>query len=255
MRKNFINVKELEDKINFAFFTSVGGVSKKEYRSLNCSKNNKDLKNNVKKNINIAKNKLKIRDKKLKLINQLHSNKILNVNIKNFKQEMYGDGLLTENKNIALGVLTADCAPIFIFDTTKNIICCLHSGWKGTLNNIVKNAVKKITNKKVNKNNIIAVIGPCLGYKNYEVDKKFKTKFIKKNKLYKNFFLSKNKLKDLFNLRELINFQLKSEGISKIYNIRKDTYKNSHIFFSHRKATHKNSGKTGRMINIISFKD
>ena len=94
-----------------------------------------------------------------------------------------------------------------------------------------------------------------MGYKNYEVDKKFKTKFIKKNKLYKNFFLSKNKLKDLFNLRELINFQLKSEGISKIYNIRKDTYKNSHIFFSHRRATHQNKIQTGRMINIISLRD
>ena len=81
--------------------------------------------------------------------------------------------------------------------------------------NITKEGIKKIKNKKINKKDIIAVVGPCLGFKNYEVDKKFKSKFIKKNKILSKFFKPKNKNKDLFNLRGLINYQLKKEGISK----------------------------------------
>ena len=99
------------------------------------------------------------------------------------------------------------------------------------------------------------MVGPCLGFENFEVDKNFKIKFLKKNKYYSKFFSHKNENKDLFNLRNLINFQLKKEGIQKIYNIRKNTYKYSDYFFSHRRAIHENKVMTGRMINIISFRD
>ncbi len=255
MFKNYFNIKKLSNKINFGFFTSLGGSSNGNYLSLNCSKNNKDKKINVKKNINIAIKKLGIENKKLKLINQIHSNKIFLVDKNNFKNELYGDGLITTEKNIALGVLTADCAPIFIYDIQKTIICCLHSGWKGTLSNISKEGIKILKNNNIDISSSVAVIGPCLGFSSYEVNKKFKSKFIKKNKLYEKFFKSKNNIKDLFDLRGLINFQLKMEGLNKIYNIRKDTYKNADIFFSHRRATHQNKLETGRMINILSFRD
>ena len=94
-----------------------------------------------------------------------------------------------------------------------------------------------------------------MGVNNFEVDKKFKLKFIKKNKSYQKFFKSKNRNKDIFELRSLINFQISKERIDNVFNIRKDTYKNSHIFFSHRRATHQNKIQTGRMINIISLRD
>ena len=255
MIKNYINLKKLEKKIHIGFFTSKDGVSKGDYSSLNCAKNNQDTKSNVKKNIDIALSKLGIANKKLKLINQIHSKKIFVINKKNYKKKFFGDGLITKDKDFALAVLTADCAPIFIFDIQQGIVCCLHSGWKGTLYNIVRDGIKKLKNKKIKNSNMVAIIGPCLGFKNYEVDKKFKSKFIKKNNSYTSFFKSKNKNKDLFNLRGLINFQLKNEGVKNIYNINRDTYKNNHIFFSHRRATHQNKNNTGRMINIISLKD
>ena len=91
--------------------------------------------------------------------------------------------------------------------------------------------------------------------KNFEVDKSFKLKFIRKNTSYSKFFRSKNSYKDLLDLRGLLNYQLKKEGIKKIYNIRKDTYKNSKIFFSHRRSTHQNKKESGRMINIIALRD
>tara|TARA_A100001011_G_scaffold49005_1_gene46743 strand:+ start:21569 stop:22336 length:768 start_codon:yes stop_codon:yes gene_type:complete len=255
MKKNFLTIKKLEDNINFGFFKSVGGVSKGTYASLNCSKSSKDNKNSINKNIIIAKNKLGIGKKKLKIINQIHSNKIFFINNKNYKNEYYGDGLVTKEKNIALAILTADCAPIFIFDIQKNFICCLHAGWKGALSEIIKKSIIKLKNKRIKSKNMVAVIGPCLGFKNFEVDKNFKLDFIKKDTSYMQFFKSKNKNKDLFNLRSLINFQLKKAGMKNVYNINRDTYKNGHIFFSHRRSSHQNKIKTGRMINIISFRD
>ena len=253
--QNFININKFVDIVNLGFFTSKGGISKGDFNSLNCSKSNDDKKNNVSKNIKIALNALGIEKKRLKLINQIHSNKIFFINNNNLNKDIFGDGLITENKNIALGILTADCAPIFIFDKKKSIVCCLHSGWKGALNNIVSKGIKKIKRKKIKSQNIIVIVGPCLGFNNFEVDKKFKLKFIKKNKSYQKFFKSKNRNKDIFDLRNLINFQISKEGINNVFNIRKDTYKNSHIFFSHRRATHQNKIQTGRMINIISLRD
>ena len=253
--QNFININKFIDIVNLGFFTSKGGISKGDFNSLNCSKSNDDKKNNVSKNIKIAINALGIKKKRLKLINQIHSNKIFFVNNNNLNKDIYGDGLITENKNIALGILTADCAPIFIFDKKKSIVCCLHSGWKGALNNIVSKGIKKIKRRKIKSQNIIVIVGPCLGFNNFEVDKKFKLKFIKKNRSYQKFFKSKNRNKDIFNLRSLINFQISKERIDNVFNIRKDTYKNSHIFFSHRRATHQNKIQTGRMINIISLRD
>ena len=255
INNNFINIKKYENKIHFGFFTSKGGVSRGNYKSLNCSINSKDNKNFVKKNINIALKKLKIEKKKLKLINQIHSNKIYLVNNKNIKNEYFGDGIITSNKNLAIGVLTADCAPIFMFDLQNSIICCLHSGWKGSLLNIVEKGVKKLKlNQKIKNTNIVAVVGPCLGSKNFEVNKNFKSKFIKKRKIYGKFFKTKNLNKDLFDLRKMINYQLKKAGVRSIYNINRDTYKYSDIFFSHRRACHQNKTETGRMINIISLK-
>ncbi len=253
--QNFININKFVDIVNLGFFTSKGGISKGDFNSLNCNKSNDDKKNNVSGNIKIALNALGIEKKRLKLINQIHSNKIFFINNNNLNKDIYGDGLITENKNIALGILTADCAPIFIFDKKKSIVCCLHSGWKGALNNIVSKGIKKIKRKKIKSQNIVVIVGPCLGFSNFEVDKKFKLKFIKKNRSYQKFFKSKNRNKDIFDLRSLINFQISKERIDNVFNIRKDTYKNSHIFFSHRRATHQNKIQTGRMINIISLRD
>ena len=85
MIKNYLSIKKFNnDKIKFGFFTSRGGVSRGNYFSLNCSKNNKDNKVNVSKNITIALQKLDLKNQKLKLINQIHSNKIFYINKKNF---------------------------------------------------------------------------------------------------------------------------------------------------------------------------
>ena len=74
--KNYLNLKKFDNDINFGFFKSIGGVSKGDYSSLNCSKSNKDKLEDVLQNIKIASQNLRIEKKKLKLINQTHSNNV-----------------------------------------------------------------------------------------------------------------------------------------------------------------------------------
>ena len=107
----------------------------------------------------------------------MHSSKVVHINKSNINKKIEADGMMTSLQNVVLGVLTADCAPIFIYDDKKKFVCCLHSGWKGTLKNISKNAIIFFDKKKINRKNLTEIIGPCLNRKNYKINKIFKKKF------------------------------------------------------------------------------
>ena len=255
MKEIFLKIDKANyHHISYGFFTRVGGFSKNNYSSLNCNSSSGDNPQIVKKNIEVAMDLLSLKNKKLKLPNQIHSNIIEEINNKNLNKEIKADGLITNDFSIAIGILTADCTPIFIFDKSKSFICCLHVGWKGCLMNIVKNSIKLIHKYNHNIDDIIVIIGPCLSKENFEVSLNFKEKFIKSDPYYKKFFKKNYPDKDLFDMRGLINFQYKILGITNIFNVNENTYLNNELFFSHRRATHEKLSGTGRMINIISFR-
>ena len=102
--------------------------------------------------------------------------------------------------------------------------------------------------------NIKAIIGPCISQKNYEVDNKIFIKYLKKNKNYKKFFHLKNSKKYNFDLFGTLKYQLNKIGIETLGFYKEDTYKYKNKYYSHRRSTHLNEKKTGRMINIIGFK-
>ena len=254
INKNFFIIKQISNnKIKHGFFTRLGGFSKKQFKSLNCSNSNGDIQKIVHKNRLIALKKLQLDKKKLILLKQTHSSKVKIINTNNQNKIIEADGMITSLNNLVLGVLTADCAPIFIYDNKSKFVCCLHSGWKGALNNISKNAIKIFDKNNIKSDKLIAIIGPCLGWKNYEVDKNFEKKFIKKNQKYSKFFKHKNSLKSYFNLRGIINYQLKELGLKKVQNINMDTYTNESLFFSHRRSFHKGKKSSGRLISLISL--
>ena len=249
--KNFFFIKE--SHLKHGFFTRLDGLSKKQYRSLNCSFSNDDDKKNVNENRLIAIKNLNLNKKKLILISQTHSSKVIRITKNNLDKDIKADGVITSLNNVVLGILTADCAPVIIYDDKNKFVCNLHSGWKGSLNNISQTAIKLFDKYQIKRKNLTAIVGPCLGVKNYEVDKNFQRIFIEKNIKYTKFFRYKNKKKSYFNLRALINYQLSELGLKKIYNINRDTYSSESLFFSHRRATHKGQKTTGRLINLISL--
>ncbi|MDO5555791.1 MAG: peptidoglycan editing factor PgeF [Clostridia bacterium] len=88
------------------------------------------------------------------------------------------DGLITNEKDKILSLTFADCTPIYLFDKQKNIIGNIHSGWKGTLKQIAKEAVNKMINEfKSNPQDIICVIGPTIRKCHFEVDEDIKNNF------------------------------------------------------------------------------
>ena len=193
---------------------------------------------------------------KLKFISQTHSNQVAIIDKNNFSSTVEADGSITQDKDISLAVLTADCCPIFIYDSDINFICCLHAGWKGCLLNIVGSALEQIQTIQSNVNKIFAIIGPCLNKANFEVKTDLKEQFVIKNSNYDKFFTNMKKTKKtLFDMRGLIQFQFNKNLVNNVYHINFDTYENENLFFSHRRSTHDKTLPTGRMINIIGFKN
>ena len=141
------------------------------------------------------------------LMHQTHSNKVKEINKNNFRRTIYCDSIITRMNQIALGVVTADCVPILVFDKKNKIIGCIHAGWKGALKGIIKNTILKM--KKLHfRNELYASIGPCIGKKNYEVDNDFFKKFVLKSKKNLRYFSKKNKKKKFFNLRKFVSDKL-----------------------------------------------
>ena len=234
------------------FFGMKGGVSSGQFSSLNCGLGSLDKKKNVIKNLNIAKKRIGCKKNNLLLLNQVHSNKIFKIN-NILKKKLIGDGFFTSKKNIALGILTADCAPVFIYDKKLKIIGAAHAGWKGAYKGIIKNLINSLKKEGSKTNNIIAVIGPCISKKNYEVKNDFVKKFLKKNKKNKIFF-DFNSKNIHFDLSHYIKHQLLSMGIRRIEVIKKDTYAKKNNFFSSRRSSKKNFNDYGRNISLIMIK-
>ena len=235
--------------IKHCFFSRKNGFSKGIYQGLNCGRGSKDLKVNVLKNLYYVSQKLLVKKNKLILMNQTHSNKVIEINKNNYKKKINSDAIITKVNGLALGVLTADCVPIIIYDYRNKVIGCIHAGWKGAISGIIRNTVNKI--KQLNSNcKIFASIGPCIGKKSYEVDLDFYKKFIYKSKKYKKYFSQKNKSKKLFNLRKFVADKL-LELNDKIDHINRDTFTEKTNFFSYRRSCKMKQNDYGRCLSVI----
>ena len=238
--------------IEHGFFNSKGGFSKGIYKSLNCGVGSSDKKISVNRNLNLVLKKLNSKKKKLVLLNQVHSNKVFYIKKKS-KKKLVGDGIITKNNSLAIGILTADCSPILFFDPKQKIIGAAHAGWKGAFKKIGKKMITKFHNMGSKLDDLQVVIGPTISKNNYEVKTEFKLKFLKQNLSNRIFFKNKKK-KIYFDLVGYISFQLKKSGIKNIEIIKKDTYNPKNNFFSARRSLKKKFDDYGRNISIIMIK-
>ena len=236
-------------QIKHYFFSRKNGFSKGIYKGLNCGKGSKDKKGNVQKNLDYVEKKMDVEKGKLILMHQTHSNKVVEIKKYNYKKKVIADAMVTKMKGFALGVVTADCVPILIYDTKNQIVGCIHAGWKGAFLGVIKNTISKI--KKISSNNeIYACIGPCIGKKSYEVDKDFYKMFLTKSKNNKIYFSNKNKMKKLFNLRKYVTNKLLKANI-KVDQVDRDTFVEKSNFFSYRRSCKLKQKDYGRCISSI----
>tara|TARA_B100001057_G_scaffold42441_1_gene37964 strand:- start:3391 stop:4149 length:759 start_codon:yes stop_codon:yes gene_type:complete len=237
--------------ITHGFFNKSGGKSKEIYSSLNCGSGSKDDPSNVKKNLKIVTKKISKTAKNIFLLHQIHSNKFVYIGQKSrFKSKPKADAIITNQKNIPIGILTADCVPVLICDKKKNLIGAIHAGWKGAYKDIIRKVINFMIKKGSKPKNITAVIGPAISVSNYEVKKDFKRKFIKKEKKNNKFFKIKYK-KLYFDLPNYVKSCLLKNKIKKIETINIDTFDIDNNFFSARRALKSNHDDYGRNISII----
>ena len=244
--------KKKKKKISHGFFNRSGGKSKGIYKSLNCGLGSKDQKNKVRANLRIVKNKISKNSKNIFLLHQVHSNNFIFIDQKFRlnKKKIKADALITNQKNLPIAVLTADCVPVLLYEEKKNIIAAIHVGWKGAYKGIINKVIKFMIKKGCELENITAVVGPSISLKNYEIKRDFKRKFIKKDK--KNYkFFKKKKSKLYFDLTNYVYNSLKKIKIKNIDVLNIDTFDIKNKFFSARRALKLKHNDYGRNISII----
>ncbi len=239
------------NEIKHCFFSRKGGFSKGFYKGLNCGKGSKDKKRNIAKNLKYVSKTMGIQKQNLILMHQTHSNKVIEIKKNNYEKKIFSDAIITKINGFALGVVTADCVPILVYDKKNKIIGCIHAGWKGAFSGIIKNTINKIK-KLGSKNKIIACIGPCIGKKSYEVDFKFYKKFLLKSKKNKRYFSKKNRKKKFFDLRKFINDKLVELDVT-VDHINRDTFKEKKNFFSYRRSSKLKQNDYGRCISVVTM--
>lgn len=226
-----------------------GGTSCGDFASLNVGLRRGDNPFNVFKNIEICCDSLKLNKENLTLTNQLHTNCVRFISKEDIGKGLIRewcegvDGIVTDMENVPLMCYSADCVPILLGDTEKGLIGCVHSGWRGTKDNIVKNAVAVM--REHGAENICAFIGPAIGICCYEVSEDVAGEFLQ----YTECFTKKDNGKYMLDLKSIVKTQLLTEGL-KEENIDMTvicTACSNDLFFSHRKQ----KGKSGLLGGFI----
>lgn len=169
--------KPYEDKIQLVCTPCEGGVSEGLYSSLNMAYHTGDSKEKVDQNRSLLANKLQLSVDQIITPNQTHTAKVglVEENCTKFKNT---DALISNLKNECIGVLTADCVPVILYDPVNNAAAAIHAGWKGLEKQIVSKAIDKMAKTFHSKpKDLLAYIGPSISQKNYEVGAEVIEKF------------------------------------------------------------------------------
>lgn len=183
---------------------------------------------------------------------QIHSNIVNKIDKTNIGQIVDGDAIITNEKNVPLVILTADCVPVVLVDTENKAVGLAHAGWRGTYGKICEETLKSMKESyNTNPENLIAIIGPSIGNCCYEVSYDLVEKF---EKLLPNIDEKIYEVRDekyYLNLWEINTVILKEFGVlkSNIINMNICTSCNCDRFFSYRKHQ-KTPKRIGTFIEI-----
>lgn len=249
----------LEDKnIRHGFFGKQGGVSRGIYDSLNCGLGSSDDPEAVTENRRRVEKELGAKKETLLTLHQVHSDICVDVTQAWSGQGAQADAMVTDVPGLALGILTADCAPVLFSGRTKAgrpVVGAAHVGWKGALGGVLESTVRKMIKKEALPESIRASIGPCIGLESYEVTNDFCVPFIEHNEHSAAFFFPRahDDNKYLFDLSGYVAWRLKGAGVRAVSNRGIDTCFNEEDYFSFRRATHRGEPDYGRQASVIAI--
>lgn len=188
----FDNLLHFEDLSKFDslfhFTTTIsGGVSEGNYTSFNLGMYCGDDIDHVAENREQLARMLNVDEEDIIVPHQTHEDKILVVDesflsktdLEKLQLQNGVDALITNQKNVCIGVTTADCVPILIYDPIENIFAAIHAGWKGTVARIAEKTVERMIDIfGCDPNNMSAGIAPCISQERFEVGEEVVQAFV-----------------------------------------------------------------------------
>jgi len=247
----------LDRRIAHGFFTRRGGVSKGDFSSLNCGFGSGDERAAVAENRGRAMALLATRPTALVTCYQIHSPSVVMVERPwPANAAPRADAMVTHRPGIALGVLSADCAPVLFADATAGIIAAAHAGWRGALGGVLEATVAAMASAGARRQSIRAGIGPCIAQRSYEVGPEFLEPFIAQDAENRRFFTPAARAGHcLFDLAGYIADRLGRLNLGLVMSSGHDTYAETDSFFSYRRTVHQGGQDYGRGLSAIALAD
>ncbi|MDE1152777.1 MAG: peptidoglycan editing factor PgeF [Micavibrio sp.] len=242
--------------LKHGFFTRVGGMSGGIYGTLNCAFGSDDKADSVAANRGKVAETLDLTPENIVTVKQVHSNKVITVEAPWPRERApEADALVTKQKGIGLGILTADCAPVLFAAKKSRVIGAAHAGWKGAIGGVLEATIAAMAALGAEAGDITAAIGPCIGPQSYEVSEDFIKPFLAQDEANAKFFKPGAREGHLiFDLPGYAAQRLAAAGIKKIIDTRQDTLTNEAAYFSYRRSTIRKEPDYGRQMSLITIR-
>jgi len=236
--------------IAHCFFNRAGGVSRGIYESLNCGPRSSDDPTAV------AENRSRVAvalapGARLVSLSQIHSATVHSLS-GDPGGRPEGDAMVTATPGVALGILTADCAPVLLADPQGGVIGAAHAGWKGAVGGVLEATLEGMEKLGASRERIQAVIGPCISQDSYEVGWDFRDRFLEQGLKNRRFFVPSDKEGHYrFDLPGYAAHRLTAAGVGSAAMLGICTYPSQNGYFSFRRTTHAGEPDYGRQISAI----
>jgi polyphenol oxidase len=238
-----------------AFFTREGGVSDGLYASLNCGFGSGDAADNVSANRDRAMDAIGLGGDALVTAYQIHSPTAVAV-VDPWRPDAAprADALVTNRPGIALGILTADCAPVLFADADAGVIGAAHAGWRGARDGVLEATVEAMAALGARPGRIAAAVGPCIRQESYEVGPEFQSAFVDDDPETAGLFVAGARDGHFqFDLPGYIARRLSAIALAAVEVVTFDTCADEDRFFSYRRATRRGEPDYGRGLSAIAI--
>lgn len=165
----------------------------------------------------------------------------------------HADAMVTRMPGVALGILTADCAPVLFADPHAGVVGAAHAGWKGAFAGVLGATVEAMEKLGASRERIVAAVGPTIGRKSYEVDEGMFRRFLEADEDNDLFFTDGRPGHYQFDLEGYALARLAAAGVKRIEALGLDTYADPARFYSYRRATHRGEPTYGRQMSLIAL--
>ena len=241
--------------VRHAFFTREGGVSEGLYASLNCGLGSGDDKERVAENRARAVSHLGLSTGALATCYQVHSPTVVEATEPWARDAApRADAMVTTRKGLALGILTADCAPILFADAEAGVIGAAHAGWRGAAFGVIEATLDAMQKHGARPERVAAAIGPCIGPSSYEVGPEFPAPFLADDPATQRFFRAAAREGHwMFDLPGYVAWRLGRAGLARVERLPHDTAADEARFFSWRRTSLRGQKDYGRLLSAIAL--